>query len=246
MKQLRQKVVLGNKTTKSQPKKVVDLKTMKAPPEDQTSEEKHKTFGEWFEGPVSSIRFSGSDVMSEGAVSLPSALRQTSKIKIWDEPSILKRWWSKSSHQSTLQTDDESSHFIRSKDSMAYVDDDQVEQGCCSGFGLNGYVDEIALFAVEVHHGLKSVASDIMGFYQSNDLQQPESDLSEKTNQLIDMMRMKVTGEEKDQKEAVAIAMETEISKSHESETIKNRANEIKSKRNLYLSKLKKVSLTHI
>ena len=243
--------------------------------DEATDEDQNKSVSEWFmDGPVTSIILNGSDLKSDDGVSLPSVLRKASKITIWDEPSVLKKWWSETSRPSyTLggHLDDESSTYSRTKnteysgDSVTFVDDDNVEQGCFNSLKdlaieVKGYKDEISLIAREVREfcvstalstesGLQSVrqqASDMLGCDTTDPLQGVSSG---KTNQLTEMMQTKVMGgDDEHQKEAVAIAMEATMVDDHASKKyVRSRTNEMKIKRkHLYLSKLRNVSLSHI
>ncbi len=205
----------------------------------------------YLDGPVSSIDLMCSDGMSDDGVSLPSVLHNTKKISIWKEPSLLNKMRSDTSHPS-MQSDNVNSKNTAETDSVTFVDDDHTERGGCVNSIKNfntdvqGYADEIALIARQFQDGLKSVYTGVVGC-QSPGLQERELNgefSDEKTNQLAEMMQTKVMmkGEDK-QKEAVATAMEAAIS---DNNACDDRADEMKRKREMYLSKLKKVSLNHI
>jgi len=206
----------------------------------------------FLDGPVSSIDLMCSDCMSDDGVSLPSVLRDTKKISIWKEPSLLNKMRSDTSHPS-MQSDNVNSKNTAETDSVSFVDDDHTERGGCVNSIKNfntevqGYAEEIALIARQFQDGMKSVYTGVVGC-QSPGLQERElnGEFSEETNVLKlkgeDGEFSKAMKEDK-QKEAVATAMEAAISGDNACD---DRTDGLKRKREMYLSKLKKVSLNHI
>jgi hypothetical protein len=201
------------------------------------------------DGPVSSIDLMCSDGMSDDGVSLPSVLRDTKKISIWKEPSLLNKMRSDTSHPS-MQSDNVNSKNTAETDSVTFVDDDHTERGGCVNSIRNfntevqEYADEIALIARQFQDGLKSMYTGVVGCQSPQERELNE--FSEETNVLKlkgeDSEFSKAMKEDK-QKEAVATAMEAAISGDNACD---DRADELKRKREMYLSKLKKVSLNHI
>jgi hypothetical protein len=200
------------------------------------------------DGPVSSIDLMCSDGMSDDGVSLPSVLRDTKKISIWKEPSLLNKMRSDTSHPS-MQSDNVNSKNTAETDSVTFVDDDYTERGGCVNSIRNintevqEYADEIALIARQFQDGLKSMYTGVVGcqFPQEREL---NGEFSEETKQLAEnhLISVMMKGEDK-QKEAVATVMEAAIT---DDIACDDRADELKRKREMYLSKLKKVSLNHI
>jgi len=164
------------------------------------------------EGPMTSINIR-SDLNIDDELSLPSILRRSSKIKIWDEPDV--------SAETSLHPDDEtkSTQYSYSGDSMTFVDDD-VEQGCDIANEVKGYGNEIGLIAQEFRDftkaGLNSARRQfsVMLGCDSNDLQ-----------------KRKLEGN--------ANTTPTEVKGWNEMKAMEQ-------KREIYMSKLRNVSLSHI
>lgn len=205
----------------------------------------------YLDGPVSSIDLMCSDGMSDDGVSLPSVLHNMKKIRIWKEPSLLNKMRSGTSHPS-MQSDNENSKNTAETDSVTFVDDDHTERGGCVNSIKNfntevkEYAEEVALFARQFQDGMKSMYTGVVGC-------QSPVEFSEETNVLklkgedsglLKTKMMKETMKEDKQKEAVATVMENALS--GDNNACDNRADYMKRKREMYLSKLKKVSLNHI
>jgi hypothetical protein len=269
------KKVLNDMTTKMAPKKVVDGKQICYEEDDSagtkdteiqsgnsTESASLKTDydkaiddeqnSEWFmDGPVTSIHLVGSDLDSDDGVSLPSVLRRASKAKIWGEPSV--------------NSDDESSAYYKGKysvysgDSVTVVDDDRGCIYALKDFALEakGYKDEIALFTRDFHDfcvgkaasteaGLKTLRGQASSMFGcgSGSADSLRGLSSEKMNHLAGIMQPK--GGDDEQNEAVAIEIEAEMSGDHARQSlVRSRVNAWKN-RKLHLSKLRKVSLSHI
>jgi len=254
-----------DETTKMSPKKVVDGKQI-CYEEDASASTKDteiqsgdstKAIGddqnsEWvMDGPVTSIHLVGSDLNRDNGVSLPSVLRRASKAKIWGEPSV--------------NSDDESSAYYRGKysvysgDSVTVVDDDHGCIYALKDFALEakGYKDEIALFTRDFHDfcvgkaasteaGLKTLRGQASSMFGcgSGSADSLRGLSSEKMNHLAGIMQPK--GGDDEENEAVAIEIVADMSGDHASQSlVRSRGNAWKN-RKLYLSKLRKVSLSHI
>ena len=161
------------------------------------------------EGPITSINIQ-SDLNIDDELSLPSILRRSSKIKIWDEPDV--------SAETSLHPDDEtkSTQYSYSGDSMTFVDDD-VEQGCDIANEVKGYGNEIGLIVEEFRDFTKAARRQfsVMLGCDSTDLQK------RKLEGNANKTPTEVKGGDDEMK-----AMEQ--------------------KREIYMSKLRNVSLSHI
>eukprot|EP00984_Skeletonema_dohrnii_P003373 scaffold1135_cov105-Skeletonema_dohrnii-CCMP3373.AAC.1 len=161
------------------------------------------------EGPMTSINIQ-SDLNIDDELSLPSILRRSSKIKIWDEPDV--------SAETSLHPDDEtkSTQYSYSGDSMTFVDDDD-EQGCDIANEVKGYGNEIVLIVEEFRDFAKAGLNRVSAMLgcDSTDLQKRKLEGNANTTPT------EVKGGDDEMK-----AMEQ--------------------KREIYMSKLRNVSLSHI